>query len=173
MKRKINDCSKLFHENGKKSQNVNSKNKHCCKQSYKMYSKLSKEQLSWINTEISTCSKQFILHRRFFAMLQTTETYENLFQQCIIFTVSDIQLVKGKFLYNNKIFYSYFRDGRTNLKSLFLRSKRELAHFFFEMRKFTSPWDSLNKNLSYYALVSYSRMTWGLSIVARDCSSIM
>ena len=173
MKKKINDCSKSFHENGKKSQNVNSKSKHWCKQSYKMYSKLSKEQLSWINTEISTCSKQFILHRRFFAMLQTTETYENLFQQCIIFTGSDIQLVKGKLLFNSKIFYSYFRDGRTNLKSLFLRSKRELAHFFFEMRKFTSPWDSLNKNVSHDVLISYSRMTWGSSIIVTDCSSMM
>ena len=37
---------------------------------------------------------------------------------CIIFAGSDIQLVKGKFLCNNKISYSYFRDGRTNLKSL-------------------------------------------------------
>ena len=138
-----------------------------------MSSKLSKAQLSWINAEISTCNKQFILHHRFFAMLQSTETCENLFQLCIIFTGSGIQSVKGKFLCNNKIFYWYFRDGRTNLKSLFLRSKRELAHFFFEMRKFTSPWDSLNKNVSHDVLISYSRMTWGSSIIVTDCSSMM
>ena len=47
MTEKINDCSTLFHENGKENQNVNSTlNKHWCKQNYNMYSKLSKEQLS-------------------------------------------------------------------------------------------------------------------------------
>ena len=98
-------------------------------------------------------------------------TYSN--NLCIIFTGSDIQLVKGKFLCNNKIFYSYFRDGRTNLKSLFLRSKRELAHFFFELWKFTSHWDIFNENVSYYVPISYSRITWGCSIVVTDCSSMM
>ena len=72
-------------------------------------------------------------------------TYSN--NLWIIFIGSDIQLVNGKFLCNNKIFYTYFRDGRTNLKSLFIRSKSELAHFFFELWKFTSPEDSLNKNI--------------------------
>ena len=101
-----------------------------------------------------------------FAMLQTTDLYVSLL---LVVTFS---WLKGSSLVTTKYFiHTFVIDGQ--LWKAYFDVVRGIKHTFSLSYEFTSLWDSGNKNVLYYVVISYSRINLGFSIVVTDCSSMV